>query len=86
MGRVSSNHRVPNLPLSDSIVVIGALSKGIFSSDGLPLYFRRVCDILIAHEVSVNICYVLTECNPADEPSRGRPFEQGPSPAASIAL
>lgn len=59
------------LILSYSMVVIGALSKGRTSSKRISLYCQRFCDILIAHEVSVNLYYVPTECNPADGPSRG---------------
>ena len=61
------------LLLSGSMVVIGALPKGRSSSERLSLYCRRVCAILIAHDVSRNNCYVPLECNPADGPSLGRP-------------
>lgn len=65
------------LLLSDSMVVIGALSKGRSSSERLSLYCRRFCAVLLAHDVSVSLCYVPTGCNPADGPSRGRPIGSG---------
>lgn len=62
------------LLLSDSMFVLGALTKGRSSSSRLSLYCCRLAALSLAHDFVSTFCYVSTQCNPADGPSRSRPI------------
>jgi hypothetical protein len=65
---VSSGRRV--LLLSDSQVVVGAVSKGRSSSRDLLVCLRVLCAWLLATGLQLVVRWVASADNPADEPSR----------------
>ena len=68
------------LVISDSQVVIGAMSKGRSSIPIVNYLARRVAALRLALGMRLSWRYVRTHRNHADAPSRGRPF--GVLPAA----
>lgn len=58
------------LVLSDSQVVVGAVTKGRSSSPQLLRRLRTLSALLLAGGVRLSLCWVPSELNPADEPSR----------------
>ena len=60
------------LHLSDSQVVISALSKGRSSSRRLNQLLKRTSSLLLAASLQPSMAYVRSEDNPADRPSRWR--------------
>jgi hypothetical protein len=56
--------------LSDSSVVIGAVSKGRSSSPSVLRRLRHLSAWLLASGLQLRVTYVPSELNPADEPSR----------------
>ena len=56
--------------LSDSKVVVGALTKGRSSSQELLRRCRTVSALLLASGVQLSVLWVPSTCNPADESSR----------------
>ena len=58
------------LLLSDSQVVVGAVTKGRSSSPQLLRRLRTLCALVLAGGLRLSLCWVPSELNPADEPSR----------------
>ena len=56
--------------LSDSSVVVGAVSKGRSSSPSLLRRLRQLSAWLLASGLQLRVTYIPSELNPADEPSR----------------
>jgi hypothetical protein len=56
--------------LSDSLVSVGALSKGRSSSSALLRRLRSVAALVLASGLQVYYLWIPSESNPADEPSR----------------
>ena len=56
--------------LSDSTVVVGAVSKGRSSSPSILRRLRHLSAWLLAAGLQLRVTYVPSELNPADEPSR----------------
>jgi hypothetical protein len=57
--------------LTDSAVAAGALSKGRSSSPIILRRLRRISALLLASGCVLDVCFVRSEFNPADAPSRG---------------
>lgn len=77
MDRSSWGRRL--LLISDSMVVIGAMSKGRSSRKVLNLIARRVAALVIGLDVRVAWRYVRTHRNHSDGPSRNCPLGVAPS-------
>jgi hypothetical protein len=56
--------------LTDSMVVLGAVTKGRSSSPDLLRRLRSLSSLLLASGLTLSLCWVPTHLNPADEPSR----------------
>lgn len=69
LSRRDSGRRV--MILSDSQVVIGAVSKGRSSSQHLLRRLRHLSALLLASGLQLRLRYVRSADNPADGPSRG---------------
>jgi hypothetical protein len=65
--------------LLDSMVALGAVSKGRSSSWPLNRVLRQIAALCFAGDLRLHLVFVPTEHNPADHPSRGGP---GTWPAA----
>ena len=61
---------VRSLVITDSNVVKCATAKGRTSSKGLGPILRRLCSLLVASGVYLNIAYIPTRLNSADDPTR----------------
>lgn len=56
---------------SDNQGIIGAFDKGRSRNFQVNLSLRRACSCLAAHNLSLALCYIRSEDNPADPISRG---------------
>ena len=71
LGRSSLRRGQKVLMLSDSLVVVGAVSKGRSSSWRVNSYCRRIAAHLMFWGPRLYLRYINTRVNPADGPSRG---------------
>merc|ERR1712194_324101 len=62
--------------LSDSRVVVGAMSKGRSSSKQLNYELRRCCGVALRRGLTIDLVWIPTWGNPADAPSRGVPLKK----------
>ena len=68
MDRGLGNRRV--LCLVDSRVVLGSVCKGRSSSRRVNFHLRRLGGLLLANNLSLDLCWVPSWANPSDAPSR----------------
>eukprot|EP00929_Paragymnodinium_shiwhaense_P052284 TRINITY_DN261_c0_g1_i1.p1 TRINITY_DN261_c0_g1~~TRINITY_DN261_c0_g1_i1.p1 ORF type:complete len:1369 (+),score=112.09 TRINITY_DN261_c0_g1_i1:1521-5627(+) len=71
--------------LSDSLTCVLAFSKGRSSSMSLCRSIRTCAALLLATNTRVCWRWLPSELNPADGPSRGRPWQLGIGPRADVA-
>eukprot|EP00438_Fugacium_kawagutii_P010865 Skav216249 [mRNA] locus=scaffold20:133295:138540:- [translate_table: standard] len=75
LARSSKQHHRRHLILSDSMSCTLALSKGRSSNSGMNRVCRQVASVLLATGLRISVRWIPSELNPADRPSRGRPWE-----------
>ena len=69
-GIAKRGRSVRSIIITDSNVVKGATTKGRTSSRGLGPVLRRVCSLLVAAGIYLNVAYIPTRLNAADDPTR----------------
>lgn len=75
LARSSKQHSFKHLILTDSMSCTLAITKGRSSTGSMNRICRQVAAILLSTGMRIGCCWVPSELNPADRPSRGMPWQ-----------
>ena len=67
---------IRSIAITDSNVVKCATSKGRTSSKGLGPVLRKLCSLVLAAGIYLNVAYIPTRLNAADDPTRDHPVRR----------